>query len=331
MGVLSRQQCSCACVLAIILAAGCSSSTETTPQIATTHPVGSLADTALLVGSPHGVAIANDGTVVLTLLDSSDIVVGRDSEFVLGPRINVGPHPIDVAITPDSRTAYVARIFSTSVAIVDLPSGTKTGDLTVSESPLRVLVSPNGRHLYVTTSGIEEDSASTLYDFDARTHQLLDTMVVGWFANGLVLDAPRNRLYVTANQYVYEIDTGIDSVLRRIWVGGPLQDVAVTQDGHELWVATETDAGLQLFSLPSGAHLQSVDGTENVVGLKITPDGKQFYVARDIGGILAIVDATSRHVVSSLEPGLGPVRIAFNAAGTRAIVTDDATGAVLIK
>jgi DNA-binding beta-propeller fold protein YncE len=319
------------CAFAALAAVNCSSSTDSPPAVATTHPAGTITDTALIAGSAHGIAIANDGTMLITRLDSTDLEMGRDSVFALGPKISVGAHPIDVAITPDSRTAFVPLIFSPHVAIVDVASGTKTGELTVAESPLRVLVSPNNRHLYVTTSGAGADTTSTVYDFDPRTYALLDTIVVGAFANGIVFDAPRNRLYVSATGYVYEIDTATDSVLRRIWVGGPLQDVAVKKDGSELWVATETDAGVQVFSLPDGAHIQSIDGTENAVGLKITPDGAQFYVARDIGGILAIVDASSRQVVSSLEPGLGPIRIAFNATGSRAVVTDDATGAVLIQ
>lgn len=295
-----------------------------------THPNGSITDTALLIGSAHGIAIANDGTMIVTRLDSDDVFIGRDSVFSLGARVPVGGHPIDVAITPDSRTAFVPLISSPHVAVLDIASGTVTGELTVPSSPLRALVSAGGSRLYITTSGSEGDTTSTLYIFDTQTHALRDSVVVGAFANGMFLDARRSRLYVTASQYVYVIDTQANTVLRRLWVGGPLQDVAVTNDGSELWVATETDAGVQVFALPGGAHIQSIDGTENALGMKITPDGSQFYVARNIGGILEIVDTKSRQAVSSLEPGLGPVRIAFNASGSRAVVTDDATGVVLI-
>ena len=310
----------------------CSSTTDFTPPgDGTTHPVGDIADTALLAGAPHGIAIADDGTMLIARLDSGDVVVGRDSDFALGAKIPVGAHPIDVAITPDGRTGFAAIISSPHVAIIDVASRTKTGDLTVAESPLRVLLSPDGKHLYVTTSGADGDTTSTVYDFDAQTHSLIDTTVIGAFGNGIALDAPRHHLFVSASQYVYEINTISHVLLRRIWVGGPLQDVAVKQDGSELWVATETDAGVQVFDLPTGTHIQSIEGTENALGLKITPDGREFYVARNIGGILSIVNGGTRQVLKWVAPGLGPLRIAFNKSGSRAVVTDDATGAVLIR
>ncbi|MBA2686154.1 MAG: hypothetical protein H0U66_16850 [Gemmatimonadaceae bacterium] len=91
--------------------------------------------------------------------------------------------------------------------------------------------------------------------------------------------------------FVYEIDATTDAVVRRIPVDLPMQDIAITNDGSELWVATTGDAGVEVFDLVTGNLIQSVAGTSGAFGLKITPDGKQFYVTRNYPGMCAIIGA----------------------------------------
>lgn len=317
---------------AVALLTSCSSATDSTPPPrGLTHPVGNMTDTLSDHGNVHGIAIAADGTMLVTRLESFDLLKSHISDISTSSVIYVGPTPVDVAFSADSRTAFIPLIGSPHVAIVDVQSGTKTGQLTVAQSPLRALVTPDGNNLYITTDGPLDDTTSTVYDFDAHTHALLDTIVVTPYANGITYDPVRSELFVASAGFVNEIYPPTDAIVRRIPVNLPMQDIAISKDGSELWVATTGDAGVEVFDLVSGELKQSIAGTSGAFGLKMTPDGKQFYVTRNGASMCAIIDAASRTVVKSFITGTDPKRIAFNADGSRAAITDGLTGVVIIQ
>lgn len=318
---------------ALVVTLSCSSSTEPAPPVQVSHPAGSSITKFNLNGFAHGISIAADGTMLITRFDSGDVATGRVGDFSFGPFIHVGAEPNDVALTPDGRTAFVPMLDSPHVAILDTRSYTMTGTISVAQSPLRALVTPDGNRLYITSTGQGSDSVSALYDFDAHTHALIDTVLVGAGANGITYNPHTGMLYVSTQwgASVYEIRESNDSLLRRIPIGGTVQDVAVTPDGEELWVATEGDVGVQVVDLASGVVTQSIAGTKGAYGLAVTPDGAQFYVARDLQNMCDVIDRATHTIVTPLDLGLAPQRVAFNAAGTRAVFTDGESGAVLIQ
>ena len=328
------------CILAAaLLVISCSSSTEPTQPnpTALTHPAGNVATTHTLAGA-HAIAIAPDGTMLITQIALQRIVSGQANDFSFGKIVTVSGTPVDVAITPDGKTAFVAMLDATEVAIFDVASGTVIGGLPVATSAMRALVTPDGNRVYITTTGGNVDARSTLYDFDARTFALIDTMVVGGGANGITFDADHNLLYVTAQgtSMVYEIDEAHDIVLRYRPVPFFPQDVAVSSGGALLWVATEADtSGVQIYNRATGVLERSIPSTSGAFGLKVTPDGKQLYLTRRSLGICAIINEHTQGVVKTFHtgsvPGSLPTRIAFNATGSHAIVTDGQTGAVLIQ
>jgi YVTN family beta-propeller protein len=318
----------------IALVAACSSSTESNgpPPEQLTHPVGIIDSVAPIRGNVHGIGIAANGTMIITRLDSADIVIGRIDEFSFGPVVHVGGLPLDVALTPDGRTAFVANNGGPHVDIIDVGSASIVGELTIFSWPQRVLVTPDGNHVYVTTTGGLSDTVSRLYDFNVHTHTLIDSMEIGTFANGITYNAHSKRLYVSsqAANSVYEIDATNDAILRTISVGPAPQEVAVSADDSQLWVATEGDVGVQLYDLGTGLLVQSVDGTSEAFGLALSPDESQLYVARDRMNASDIIDVRTRTVLKPLDTGFAPQRVAFNPAGSRAIFTAE-NGVILVQ
>ena len=82
--------------------------------------------------------------------------------------------------------------------------------------------------------------------------------------------------------------------------------------------------GILIFDLATGAKTDSVPGTRAAYGLALSPDGAQFYVTFLELGTFAVVDRASKTVVKTLGGAIGaaPVRVRFNASGTRAVVSD---------
>ena len=126
---------------------------------------------------------------------------------------------------------------------------------------------------------------------------------------------------------VVEVSTPRHDVLRTFVLGGTPQGIAVSRDGTELYVANEAGdpaGGLEIWDLGSGTRLERVAIGGLGFGLAVSPDGAQIYVSRSLGGDVKIVSVESRAVVGVLRTGGRPRRIGFNAAGTMAVIANEA-------
>jgi YVTN family beta-propeller protein len=80
------------------------------------HPLGGASNAA---ADPSGIAIAANGTVVVTLGGVNEVALGRETDFSLY-RIPVGKRPTAVVTSADSERAYIANTFDDTISVVDL-------------------------------------------------------------------------------------------------------------------------------------------------------------------------------------------------------------------
>ena len=275
--------------------------------------------------------ISRSGRVVVSQLYTSDVVAAPIKTFAFGPNIVVRGEPVDVAVTGDGGTAFVADLTGSTLDIVDLLADSVEESIEV-RTPLRLLLTPNNRRLYITSSSLTDGTPSTVYVFDVRNRTLIDSITVGPVANGIAYDEALARLYVSTqgDATINEIDVGTDHLLRQLRVGGIPQDVAVTPDHSELWVADES-AGVRVFDLASGTELDTIPGTSAAFGLAISPDGAQVYATQPILNNAMIIDRASRTVLTTMLTGSRPERVAFSLSGSNAVITDERAGVILFR
>jgi YVTN family beta-propeller protein len=320
---------------ATLLLAACSSATDNgtpPPNTRPIHPGGTISQRLPVSGGVVGIAITKAGTMIISRYDSNDVVFGNVDSLTVSGELPVGLHPGDVVLSPDERTAYVTNYGTPTVAIIDVASRQQTGVLTVADAPRRILVTPDGNRIYISNSGHGADTTAVVYDFDAHTRALLDTIIVGIKANGIAFDSTHSKLYVTSvdEGKVFEIDANADTVTRVLETGGILQEVVLVPDRSELWVADEV-TGVRIFDLSSGVQIGTVPMTEAAVRLVPTPDEMQLYETAAGDSTVAIIDIAQRQIVKSLSIGGSPQMIAFDALGSRAIVTEPFSGLALVK
>jgi YVTN family beta-propeller protein len=99
------------------------------------HPLGEAGRGA---ADPAGIAMSASGTVVVALAGTSEVALGKESDFSLF-RLKVGKRPTAVAITRDDKSALVTNTFDDSVSIVDLAAREEVAKIRLGKMPTLTL------------------------------------------------------------------------------------------------------------------------------------------------------------------------------------------------
>lgn len=255
------------------------------------------------VGAGFGTSHAN--TVIKTIQFSND--------------------PGGIAVTPDGNYVYVAINYEGIVRVIRTSDNTVVDTIDIGgDSRYDVAITPNGEFVYVT-------------DFDGqiiRVIQTLDNKVVDTvppddspyiFPSSLAITPNGHTVYVTNScnpcNAVSVIQTSNNTMVDYIIVG-PSDDVvgacpqgiAVTPDGHYVYVANAFD-----YTIPGGTD----DGTVSVirtsdnivvktilvggnpVDVAITPDGEYVYVSVD-DTTVSVIRTSDNTLVDTITDGVGP-------------------------
>lgn len=152
----------------------CLTANHTGNSVSLIDMAGGRVVTELPVGrGPADLAWINDSTAIVSLLhdDAIAIIARNGNSLQISRTIAVGDEPRGLALSKDSKTAYVALGGDDAVAVVDLASASATPTITrlaAGGIPKTVRVSPDGRWL-VTCSAVP----ATIYVHDLDTNQLV--------------------------------------------------------------------------------------------------------------------------------------------------------------
>jgi YVTN family beta-propeller protein len=288
------------------------------------HPAGTAVSGTPLGQRPYGIAVSRAGVVYVTRLDAAAVSRADLPDSLFLTTFDVGVVPTDVAFDPTGTRAYVTHQGSRNVGIVDVATNTQIDIIPVAGDAFRVLVAPSGARLYVTTN------TDNLLVIDLPEKTVHAEYQLGAASSGITLNASGSLLYgTTIDGLVYEINTVTDSA-RALLTTGYLQDIAVSRDGAELYIAKE-DGAMEIRSAPTGVLITTVTAATGVFGLKLTPDGTQLYAGIPIGGVVRVIDRATRAVVRNIPVPSDPRRIAFDRYGRTAVVANQDGSVVFVR
>lgn len=179
------------------------------------------------------------------------------------------PQVTGLAISPDGKRLYAALSIRNAVAVLDTATGQVTRNIPVGVAPFRILLSKDGRTLYVANRGgvpAREDepsapSAGTATRIDPATDASLrgnvsavdtgtwkaETIEAGRQPAGLALSPDGRRLYIanSDDDTVNEVDTATRKRTRSLSLrpeddpifGQMPMDAAVSPDGTRLYIS----------------------------------------------------------------------------------------------
>lgn len=188
-------------------------------RVLTTAPVG---------GEAEGTAVSPDGSLVYATSEADHVVAVYDTQAGrVRARIQVGERPRNAVFTADGRRAFVPGESDSTVTAIDVASDRVVTRIRLEGEnvrPMGVALSPDGRHLFVTTGRGRE-----LFRLDPVTLRPTGRVVVGQRPWGIIMSGDGGHVF-TANgpsNDVTMVNTQSLSVVARFPAGERPWGVAV--------------------------------------------------------------------------------------------------------
>lgn len=200
----------------------------------------------------------------------------------------------------------------------------------VSDLPLNMVLSSDGRYLLVTTNGNGEQTIDVI---DLTTGKRLQSIVVKKSWLGLAFAPNGRRFYVSGGDdnevMLFDFVNGKATEAGKIILGS--QDyhkldekgrtearrkglgefafpagITVTPDGSRLYVAENLTHKVAVVNLADGSVMTKIDVGEYPYDCQVSPDGKRVYVSIWGGRSVAVLDTATNRVSGSIQTGDHP-------------------------
>lgn len=191
------------------------------------HPLGDVDRGA---GDPAGLALGPDGTLLVTIGGTGELLMRRKSEEAWR-RIAVGRRPTAVAASPDGRWAYVANTFADSVSIVDLKKGAVHQEISLGPRP-KLSAAERGEELFYDARRSLENwfSCQSCHTDGHSNGRLTDNLGDGSFGapkRALSLLGVKDTVPWAWNGGIPDLESQIRKSVQTTMHGKPLTDAQV--------------------------------------------------------------------------------------------------------
>lgn len=262
--------------------------------------------------------------------------------------INAGVNPGGMAITPDSRKAYVVNVNSYeiinehTVTVIDLNENAveeTIKDPSFNE-PYTVTLNARATKAYVTNS-----NSSTVSIINTKTNQISGVIHGFDGPSGMVIDHRRNIGYV--NNYggpegvgsgngktVSVVNLKTDTIVGTIEVDQAPVALAIAPNGKFVYVINYVDGNpgtgtMNIIETDNNQVVATIGGFFGPFGIALTPNGRYAYITNfgsnnfdPIGTTVSVVNLKRRKITATIDLALQPAGIGITPDGRFAYVTN---------
>lgn len=286
------------------------------------------------------IALAGSATAqTLIVLNKSDheAALVNPETFEVVAKLPTGKGPHEVAVSPDSRFAYVTNYGSfaifregerpqmqpgTSITVLDLKNRrvAATWDLGEFRQPHGIVVNRDGKWVWVTVEG-----SQAVLEIEAATGKIARSWKTAQDVSHMVVPSKDEKKLFVANirsGSVTVINRTDDSV-KSVPTAAGAEGIALSPDGSEVWVTNRGANTISVLDVNTDVVKQSFEsGGRMPIRVKFTPDGKYAWISNAQSNSVSIFDAKTRERVALIEVGAVPVGIQMTPDGKRAFIAN---------
>src|SRR5947207_52255 len=219
------------------------------------------------------------------------VACGRSDQPAATPAPAAAPAPPPQAQTP-AIGIYVTNETGADLSVIDAASNTVVATIPLGKRPRGIVASPDRTLLYVALSGSPIGGPNV----DESKLPPPDRT-----ADGIgVVDVRQRKL-------VKVLPSGPDP-----------EQVAVSPDGKEIYVANEDAAQITVIDASDGHLIQSFKIGDEPEGVTVEPGGRRVWVTSEADGAVFGADLAAKKTVKPMRVGPTPRSVAFTPDGARA-------------
>lgn len=219
--------------------------------------------------------------------------------------------------------------------LMGLPSSSTSAphveaSIPVAISPSSLVLTPDGRHAYVS------HLSGPLLVIDTARNAVTATIDVGAGALGVAITPDGRHVYVAhiSSATMSVIDTATNTITATANVGRAQWDVKVTPDGRWAYVTNRGAGMVSVINTATNAVATTVavggGPADNPVGVALTPDGRQAYVTNRGSNTVSVINTATNTVTATIDVQFGPNGVTVAPDGRYAYVTNEGSATVSV-
>jgi len=224
--------------------------------------------------------------------------------------------------------AYVGLFKDDAVAVLDTAQNKVLGMIAVPKGPHGLVVTPDGRKVYVSSDG-----ASTVSVIDTAADRVVASIDVGANPHGLAVSGDGSRVLVLGwgSNRALVIDTATDRVIGEVPVAQP-HNGTLSRDGRTGWVASQQQGATALvrLDLTIWKEVARVPLDKTPRGLELSPDGRRVFFTLAGVNAIQVLDTATNRIATQIPVGASPHYAPFTPDGRWALAVVQGPGELAI-
>jgi YVTN family beta-propeller protein len=313
----------------------------------------SLTMVGMMVGKTRGQAPAHDHTLVMLSHSNHTVYEVDPANGQILHEFVAPDQPHEAAITADGNTVFASVPMAAFVEILDGTTfkekgridsdyfkrtpqvrqgrnGAPPGPPNTSASPHGMAINNDGTKLYIGTENADI-SGVIVYDIKAaKVARKIELLLEG--GHYLAIQPGTDKLYYphrTDNRVVV-IDTKTDRILKIIPVAGGPVGVAFAPNG-DVWLHEDGDGSVTVVDSKTDTVTKVIPtGGKGAGRMAVSPDGHYAASPHSDSQDVAIIDAATKTLLSTVKIGKGPGFPLFSPDSTKLYVMESGNGDLVV-
>ncbi|XVU26686.1 YncE family protein [Actinoplanes sp. CA-054009] len=244
--------------------------------------------------------------------------------------VRVGTEPEGLAISPDSRTVYVANQNSHILSIMDVPSR-KVSSVTLRNNPRFATTSRDGRLIFVSMYENDKRTGSGVAVVDARTKKVLRYLQTGLQPYTLSV-GPDGNLWVPIHSEgrVEVFKAGSLERIGNIILPPNPHAVGFSADLGRAFSANHESNLVSVIDMRTNKLVTTIPVSKAPHSIAVSPDGRVVLVAGYEANTADLIDANTLRRSGPYKVGREPQSVGVSADGRHAYVVNEGDDTVSV-